>query len=158
MTKPLLKAETATLPQRTLRMVIIEAISHSLAHSNLDSEDIYIETSRADHEIYFSQLLTKKRGFPLWVPGPNRRLPIEYRRQGISLGDVEIINSLGVFCFLFNIFHAADHPINGGLVPRGFSPLSFDQLDRDIQEDTVYGPEAYLASSSVKRVSMDRIR
>ena len=144
------------LSQRTLRTVIIEAISHSFGHSNLDSEDIYIETSRAPHEIYFSQLLTQKRGCPLWAPGPNKRLPIEYRRQGISLGDVGFITSMGEFWFLFNIFHPADHPINRGLVPRGFSPLCLDQLD--IYENTIYGPEAYLAGSSVKRVSMDRIK
>jgi hypothetical protein len=74
------------------------------------------------------------------------QLPIEYRRQGLSIGDVGIITPLGAFDFLFNIFQPADHPINRGCVPRGFFPLSNPEID----EPTVYGPKAHLASSSLR--------
>jgi hypothetical protein len=111
-----------------------------------DLHDQTASTARADHEIYSSQLLTKKRGFPLYIPGPGMQLPIEYRRQGITIGDIGIITSLGAFDFLFNIFQPADHPINREGVPRGFLPLS----KPEIQEFMVYGPKTHLASSSVQ--------
>jgi len=115
-------------------------------------------TARADHEIYSGQLLTKKRGYPLWVPGPGKRLPIAYRRSGVSIGDVGIITSTGEFDFLFNILQPADHSINRGIVPRGFSPLSLEELSCDIQENTIYGPDTYLASSSVQKINMNWTR
>ena len=111
-------------------------------------EDDY-QDALADHEIYITQLLTKKRGIPLWVPGPGTSLPIEYRRRGVSIGDVGIITHIGEFDFLFNVFHAADHPINRGDVPQGFSPLKQD----DIHEYISYSPGTHLASSSVRKIS-----
>jgi hypothetical protein len=136
-------------------------IRHLPSHlgSNQGSENLpeLSRTARADHEIYSDQLLTKKRGYPLWVPGPGMQLPIEYRRQGISIGDVGIITSTGEFDFLFNIFHPANHPINRGLVPPGFSPLSLEELEYDIQKTKVYGPDTYLASSSVRKTSSNWI-
>jgi hypothetical protein len=142
--------------QRILGMVISYAISLSL-ELKLTSEAYMSRTARADHEIYYSQLLTKKRGYPLWVPGVGRQLPIEYRQGGISIGDVGIFTLTGEFDFLFNIFHPASHPINRGVVPRGFSHLSLEELVSDIQENTVYGPDSYLASSSVRKISMNWI-
>ncbi|KAJ7285280.1 hypothetical protein C8J57DRAFT_1498115 [Mycena rebaudengoi] len=44
--------------------------------------DIYSES-----EIYTSQLLRQKRGYPLYVPGPQRNLPAEYQDQGVSIVD-----------------------------------------------------------------------
>jgi len=86
------------------------------------------------------------------------QLPIEYRRQGISIGDVGIITSTGEFDFLFNILQSPEHAINGGLVPRGFSPIPREALERDIHETIVYGPNTYLASPSVRKTSVKRIR
>jgi len=111
-------------------------------------------TARADHEVYSSQLLTKKRGYPLWVPGPGMQLPIEYRRQGVSIGDVGIITPTGKFDFLFNIFLPAHDPINDGMVPQGFTPLLLREVERDIQRSIDYGPNTHLASSSVRKISM----
>ncbi len=106
---------------------------------------------RADHEIYYHQLLTKKRGSPLWDPGPGMNLPVEYRQKGISIGDVGIILSSGQFDFLFNIFEPADDPVNVGSVPQTFSPLPRERFERDIQKTCIYGPNSYLSSSSVRK-------
>jgi hypothetical protein len=127
----------------------------SQSDTDQDSEDFHelTTTARADHEMYCSQLLTKKRGYPLWVPGPGMQLPIEYRRQGISIGDVGIITSTA-FDFLFNIFEPADDAINRGLVPQGFSPFPRRELEHDIQKTMDYGPNTYLASSSVRKISL----
>jgi len=123
----------------------------------VDLDDLIV-TARADHEIYSSQLLTKKRGYPLWVPGPGMQLPIEYRRRGVSIGDVGIISSAGGFDFLFNIFLPADHPINDGMVPQGFSPLSCQGLERHIERTIIYGPNTHLAGASVRKISGHSIR
>ncbi|KAF8995329.1 hypothetical protein BDQ17DRAFT_1211610, partial [Cyathus striatus] len=63
-------------------------------------------------ELYARLLWIKGRGFPLWYPSPEANLPAEYRKNGIRIGDVGIINSSGQFDFLFNICLAADHPVN----------------------------------------------
>ena len=117
------------------------------------TREIAIPPPRADHEIYYHQLLTKRRGSPLWIPGPGRRLPIAYRRQGISIGDVGIITHFGRFDFLFNVFQPADHPINSRGVPESFSPLDFGQLETD--PSTIYGDNTYLTSSSVGTSSVN---
>ncbi|KAJ6624090.1 hypothetical protein B0H10DRAFT_765139 [Mycena sp. CBHHK59/15] len=77
----------------------------------------------SESEFYCSQLLRKKRGFPLYVPGPPRNLPEEYRRRGVAIGDVGRVTPEGVFDFFFNIYLPSDHPINAN-VPDDFSPLS----------------------------------
>jgi hypothetical protein len=84
------------------------------------------------------------------------QLPIEYRRQGLSIGDVGIITSIGEFDFLFNIFYPADDPINDGMVPMGFLPLSRQNLERDVRKAIHYGPGTYLTSSSVRRTNSNR--
>ncbi|KAJ7798016.1 hypothetical protein B0H13DRAFT_1516052, partial [Mycena leptocephala] len=66
----------------------------------------------SESEIYSNQLLRQKRGFPLYVPGPRQTLPEEYRKSGVAIGDVGRITPEGSFDFFFNIYLAADHPIN----------------------------------------------
>lgn len=127
--------------------------NHPSHPSSFQDSETLSRTARADHEIYSDQLLTKKRGYPLWVPGPGMQLPIVYRRQGTSFGDVGIVTSNGSFDFLFNIFNPANHPINRGLVPPGFLPLSLEDLEYDIQKTMDYGPDSYLASSSVRKTN-----
>ncbi|ESK82294.1 hypothetical protein Moror_15469 [Moniliophthora roreri MCA 2997] len=52
-------------------------------------------------------------------------LPLEYRKQGVSIGDVGAINDQGGFEYFFNILLPAHHPCNqAGGVPDGFTPLS----------------------------------
>jgi len=109
--------------------------------------------TKADHEIYYYQLLTKKRGSPLWIPGPGMQLPIEYRRQGISIGDVGIITQSGGFDFLFNIFQPAGHPVNVRGVPGSFCPLDPTQLE--IETGRIYGRNTYLTSSSVRTAGIN---
>ncbi|KIK54097.1 hypothetical protein GYMLUDRAFT_143387, partial [Collybiopsis luxurians FD-317 M1] len=69
-------------------------------------------------ELYSRILLLAKRGYPLWKPkAQGVRLPEAYKREGVRIGDVGILNGFGGFTYLFNIFHSADHAINTGRVP-----------------------------------------
>lgn len=51
-------------------------------------------------DIYYRQLAVMGHGSPLWIPEPNDRLHIEYRRKGICIGDVGIIADDGSFDFM----------------------------------------------------------
>ncbi|KAF9238344.1 hypothetical protein BU15DRAFT_47784 [Melanogaster broomeanus] len=75
----------------------------------------------------------KSRGYPLWHPEPDNRLPEDYKRTGLNIGDVGIVTEDGSFDVFFNICLPEDHPIHN---PRGV-PSNFRQVilnPRDIRE------------------------
>jgi len=90
----------------------------------------------------------------MWIPGPNMKLPQEYRRNGIRIGDVGILYRSEGFSFLFNIFLPADHLVNEGRVPDGFEPIDFSQVNIDVEQSVVYGQGHHLASSSPQDVTV----
>jgi len=114
-----------------------------------NSETNVPPTVRADYDIYYHQLLAKRRGSPMWMPGPDMNLPVEYRKEGIRIGDVGILYRSEGFGFLFNIFLPAHHPINEGRVPPGFGPLNLSHLEHRPREQVFFGPKSYLTSTSV---------
>ena len=104
-----------------------------------------------DNEIYERLLRRKGRGFALYVPQPNRRLPIAYQRKGICIGDVGIITPDGGFSFLFNICAPRNHPINPHTLPEDFSPLQPTLTDMDVVEFPRFMWGSYLASASMEK-------
>ncbi|KAJ7618722.1 hypothetical protein FB45DRAFT_872116 [Roridomyces roridus] len=76
----------------------------------------------SDSNHYCSQLLYRGRGYPMYIPGPQANLPPEYKRTGISIGDVGSVAQEGDFDFFFNIFLPASDPINVN-APADFEPL-----------------------------------
>jgi hypothetical protein len=109
---------------------------------------ITIYSPDSSNNIYERHLLLKKKGFPLWIPEPNRTLPMPYRRDGVSIGDVGIITTSGAFSFLFNICLPHDDPINPSVLPDGFVPISIQP--RDIREYSEFKRNTYLASAAIK--------
>ncbi|KAJ7211414.1 hypothetical protein GGX14DRAFT_450181, partial [Mycena pura] len=102
----------------------------------------------SESEVYRNQLLRQKRGFPLYVPKPQRNLPAEYQRRGLSIGDVGRVTPEGSFDFFFNIYLPADHPIHANYVPEDFFPLlRYDSRDASLQD---YEPGNYVSSHSVR--------
>ncbi|KAF7328041.1 Pleiotropic drug resistance ABC transporter protein [Mycena kentingensis (nom. inval.)] len=110
---------------------------HGLPHSNSTSRKRAAHRRSqdgpvvlSDNDLYCEQLWPKRRGFPLYVPAPQRNLPAEYLLKGAAIGDVGMVTAEGIWNFFFNLFHPADHPINRGRVPEGFVPLDpFDEAD-----------------------------
>ncbi|KAF8176672.1 hypothetical protein K438DRAFT_1607385 [Mycena galopus ATCC 62051] len=99
---------------------------------------------------YCSQLLRQGRGFPLYVPGPQVNLSAEYRRRGVAIGDVGRITSEGSFDFFFNIYLAADHPINAN-IPEDFIPLSpYNPIDV-VHHD--FDPGNHVSNPSVTQIN-----
>jgi hypothetical protein len=78
------------------------------------------------------------------------QLPIEYRRQGISIGDIGIISPTGEFDL-----HPLYHAINGRNGPN--QPLECDTVFRKMQSMD-NGPDTHLANSSVRKVSVNQIK
>ncbi|KAJ7227449.1 hypothetical protein GGX14DRAFT_629977 [Mycena pura] len=135
----------------SLKNVFLRAAS---ASSNAGTETVgvtappqEVDDVYSENEMYCSQLLGRQRGYPLYVPGPQRNLPREYRTNGVAIGDVGMVTPEGIWDFFFNIFLPADDPINGNNVPNGFSPLEpyhpADVLHLDFEAGT------YVCSSSV---------
>ncbi|KAF8810226.1 hypothetical protein BYT27DRAFT_7069747, partial [Phlegmacium glaucopus] len=100
------------------------------------------------NDIYARHLELKGRGFPLWIPHPNRRLHTNYRRTGIRIGDVGIINHSGAFSFLFNICLPHDDPVNPRVLPEHFAPISPPVEAIDIEEFFVFEHDSHLVSAS----------
>ncbi|KIM46832.1 hypothetical protein M413DRAFT_422275 [Hebeloma cylindrosporum] len=108
------------------------------------------------NEMYERLLRKKGRGFALYIPQPNRRLPIAYQRLGIHIGDVGFITPDGGFSFLFNICVPRDHAINPRDLPQDFSPLSPALATQvDVAEFSQFNPGSYLASASMERKEND---
>ncbi|KAF8811958.1 hypothetical protein BYT27DRAFT_7059882, partial [Phlegmacium glaucopus] len=105
-------------------------------------------TPQKSNDIYARHLELKGRGFPLWIPEPNRRLHINYRRTGIRIGDVGIINDSGGFSFLFNICLPHNDPVNPRVLPEHFAPISPPVEAIDIEEFLVFKNDSHLVSAS----------
>jgi hypothetical protein len=104
-----------------------------------------------DNEIYERLLRRKQRGFALYIPEPNQRLPIAYQKIGIYIGDVGIITPDGGFSFLFNICVPHDHPINPRILPEDFFPLQPTLTDVDVVEFPRFKAGSYLASAAIEK-------
>ena len=109
------------------------------------SQEISFQKS---NDIYERHLTPKGRGFPLWIPEPNRVLPIDYRRTGIRIGDVGIITHSGGFSFLFNICLPHDDPVNPRMLPEHFAPISPPIEAIDIDEFFFFQHGSHLASGA----------
>ena len=73
--------------------------------------------------VYRDLLLHKRHGLPFWTPEPDANLPVAYKNQGISIGDLGLLTDDGGFDYLFNIHATADDPINYLGTPTDFRPL-----------------------------------
>lgn len=101
-------------------------------------------------EVYYRNLVMKRRGSPLWIPEPSYNLPIQYQRKGVSIGDVGVLSASGSFTFFFNICLPSDHPINLMGVPEGFHPVSPPLIHHDIQTVQEFNADSYIASESIE--------
>ncbi|KAF5312616.1 hypothetical protein D9619_002401 [Psilocybe cf. subviscida] len=114
---------------------------------------------RESPDVYVDCLMTESRGYPLWIPSPNRSLPILNRTLGVSIGDVGVLTLEGGFDFLFNIFHDATHPINAAVgVPDTFIPFTPAPTAVDIQQFVEWNAGSFLADASIDRVDDVRDR
>jgi hypothetical protein len=110
----------------------------------------------SDCEIYCNQMLRRKRGFPLYVPGPQINLSTEYQKTGIQIGDVGRVTAEGIFDFFFNIYLPAAHPINDNDVPEDFYPLPWHYSSKDVFE-LHYDPGSCVSTSCVEMVHYEQL-
>ncbi|KAF7343226.1 Pleiotropic drug resistance ABC transporter protein [Mycena venus] len=107
----------------------------------------------SESEIYCSQLLRQKRGFPLYEPAPQINLPLAYQRHGVAIGDVGSVAPEGIFDFFFNIFLPPEHPINANDTPEDFCPMP-PHNPRDVVHLT-YSSGNYVSSPAVRKLDFD---
>ncbi|KAF9555584.1 hypothetical protein CPC08DRAFT_752970 [Agrocybe pediades] len=106
------------------------------------------DSSARSSVIYHRNLITKRRGSPLWIPEPDNTSPTSYQRKGVSFGDVGLLSPSGSFDFFFNICYPSDDPINSGGVPEGFKPFKLSSLR--IRGAREFEAASYVASESIK--------
>ncbi|CAA7271130.1 unnamed protein product [Cyclocybe aegerita] len=98
-------------------------------------------TRAGEHTDSFSRcLLPLGHGFPLYSPVGNlTSRPQEHIKQGVSVGDVGLIDERGQFTYFFNVFLPTTHPRQGEVLPD-FVPMP--PLDRsvDLREESQYHP------------------
>jgi hypothetical protein len=98
-------------------------------------------------------MITKARGFPLWIPSSNTSLPPEYRYSGVSIGDVGVLTPEGGFDFIFNVFADAGDPVNANSeLPDDFLPLRPPLRHREIQRFKENIAGTLMADDSFERV------
>lgn len=110
---------------------------------------------RPPQDIYARHLLSS-RGYPLWIPEPDREL-LEYERtEGLGIGDVGMVDPEdGCFDVLFNICLPPDHPFHRTFgVPDGFMPIWLS--DGDIRITPNIETSGCITSPSVTNVESFR--
>jgi hypothetical protein len=93
-----------------------------------------------------SILLVKRIDYPLWMPEPSNP-PLEYKREGVNIGDVGVITFDGQFKFLFNIFSPGTDPLNRR-APPAFECLEYHE-DEVQRRASVYSPRQAIAGGSI---------
>ena len=84
----------------------------------------------------YAELLSRYgHGHPLWDPEPSEGLDGCVR--DVQLGDVGYIDAYGGFRRLFNITVDAQHELNAGGTPAGFTPIAFNQSLKRQKEDAL---------------------
>ncbi len=94
---------------------------------------------QCSYVLYITHLIRKGHGYPFWFPEPDGSRPAAYTERGVHPGDVGILNEIGGFDYLFNIFRDADDPLNGGNVPPGFRPLRLNNSESPRITPACYG-------------------
>ncbi|KIM38818.1 hypothetical protein M413DRAFT_447528 [Hebeloma cylindrosporum] len=93
--------------------------------TRLDTTLLFPGPRQAEWDIMYYALGLQGRGSPIHTPDPPNAQPVEYRKQGFSIGDVILLSSRGRVDFHFNTCVPAGSPFNGRPkhIPQGFSPL-----------------------------------
>ncbi|KAJ6614151.1 hypothetical protein B0H10DRAFT_1699531, partial [Mycena sp. CBHHK59/15] len=91
-------------------------------------------------------------GYPLWDPQPASDLPLEYRKQGVRIGDVGFITPNGGFYFLFNICVPSTDPINSqNGVPDDFEPLAINETRSVRRADVMFSKGDTVSTKNVTK-------
>ncbi|KIM38801.1 hypothetical protein M413DRAFT_447513 [Hebeloma cylindrosporum] len=118
-----------------------------------DTTSLFPGPRQAEWDIIYYALALKCRGSPIHRPNPPTAQPIEYRKEGFSIGDVILLNFGGYVDFLFNTCVPADSPFNGRPrnIPEGFSPISPPLDPANIHEYAAFKGHTVLDGRSVRR-------
>ncbi|KAI6166161.1 hypothetical protein EDD17DRAFT_125229 [Pisolithus thermaeus] len=100
-------------------------------------------------DVYAKHLQHADYGYPLWMPEPMSTLPQDYQDNGLQIGDVGSVDSMGQFDVLFNICKRSDSLLHGPHgVPKNFQPVRHG--DVKFSDNAIYvGP---IHSPGIKQV------
>ncbi|KAF9045009.1 hypothetical protein BJ165DRAFT_1540818 [Panaeolus papilionaceus] len=103
------------------------------------------------NRIYERHMLTRVRGYPLWLPEGDLNAPVKKRRVGVSIGDVGMVASDGYFSYLFNILLPANDPLQPERLPEGYTPI------KSLSSSAVSRVKKYKANSALTSLSVRKV-
>ena len=146
-----LRSSVSESPRTHSTQIQSNALQSSTPNQNQHSDATQtLYSPDTGNAIYERHLKLKKRGFPLWIPEPNIRLPNAYKQIGIRIGDVGFHTSSGAFSFLFNVCEPRDHPINPRRLPEEFAAIEHERTDISVYP--IFSPDSFLASAKIEKV------
>ncbi|KAF9543632.1 hypothetical protein CPC08DRAFT_730421 [Agrocybe pediades] len=109
-------------------------------------------------ETYARSLFSTGNGYSPWQPeGIDSPRSLIHWKQGVGIGDVGLLDRVGYFVYLFNIFAGRDDPLNQLGVPEDFEPLILDREKDVVVQPDYFPPRTVISSKGVEvtRVSED---
>ncbi|KAF8431280.1 hypothetical protein L210DRAFT_3416331 [Boletus edulis BED1] len=82
----------------------------------------------SSQDVYAKYLQHADYGYPLRMPEPMSTLPEDYRKSGLQIGDVGVVDSNGQFDVLFNIWKHSNNPLHRHGVPKNFQPVPCEDV------------------------------
>jgi hypothetical protein len=137
---------STTLLRLSSNIAFVGSTSHALP-SGLAHQ--YPSESASD--AYARILLTKRIGYPLWIPEPANN-PRGYEREGVRIGDVGIITFNGGFRCIFNVCLSVNHPLNRR-APPSLEPFGFHHEEDAERRRGIYRRGCVISSNSIRGTS-----
>lgn len=106
--------------------------------------------SQGASEVYSRLLLSKRHGYPLWVPEPHENLHEEYK---VRIGDVGTIMN-GGFDPLFSICASPNDPVNSEGVPPSLECVELEGTDVWTLQN-YHNPGADIASAYIHKTTIN---
>ncbi|KAF9556168.1 hypothetical protein CPC08DRAFT_105050 [Agrocybe pediades] len=151
-------SQSSVSSQRSSRSGSVRGPYRSYKPPNTFARCNAVTSVAGGEETYSRSFISTGNGFAPWnVYGITSPRPAGHLQQGVSIGDVGLIDPDGDFAYMFNIFLPPDDPLQERGVPEGFEPLPLDLVSSVKTKPAHFPSRTILCSKGINvvRVSED---